>query len=191
MKNFAAVRPLRPAWQTALLAGLTAAAIAASGVGLTGYKAIGVFGWDSWALLVVAFALAIGGSTWAAAQWMSPTGKSGFWLPVLGIILAVAGLALGAVSGNYVPALAGMCLRFGAIYSFATALLMVVIFRRTAPILRQRVAVAAGVLAGFTGFLVLQLHCPINEFWHVLTGHALLPVIWGLIGYLGIRLAFR
>lgn len=189
--NFSPVTPLRPAWQVALLAGVIAAVVGLGGSWIVGQHALESFGWQTWLLLGMSFALAFTGATWAAAQWMSPSGRCSIWRPLLGLILAGWGLALGSRADAFEPLLAAQCFSAGSGFAIATALILLFVFRRTAPIMRQRVATAAGVLSGLAGFLTIQLHCPINEFWHMLCGHALLPVIWGLIGYWATRLAFR
>lgn len=190
-QQFAPVTPLRPAWQIAVLAGVASLLVSAVGVWYLGHSEPATFTWRSWFLLGISFAMAFSGSAWAAAQWMSPSGRAGFWRPVLGLGVALAGLITGAKFDEFEPALAGMCLSIGSVFAAGSCLLLLLIFRRTAPIMRQRVAVAIGVLSGFTGFCVIQLHCPVNEFWHMMTGHAILPVLWGLIGYWAGRLAFR
>lgn len=191
MSTFAPVKPLRPAWQIALVAGVGALLISLSGAAILGHDALESFDWRTWGLLGISFAMAFSGTTWAAAQWMSPSGRASFWRPVLALILAVCGLAMGSQLDMFVASWAGICLSIGSMFSLATGLFMLVIFRRTAPVMRQRVSTAVGVLSGFAGFLAIQLHCPINEFWHMLTGHAILPILWGLIGYFVSRLAFR
>ena len=191
MSTFAPVKPLRPAWQIAIVAGLGALLIAFSGVAILGFEAHDSFSWRTWFLLGISFAMAFSGASWAAAQWMSPSGRASFWRPVLALGIALAGLAIGSQLDMFVASWAGICLSIGSIFSLATGVFLLVVFRRTAPIMRQRVSTAVGVLSGFAGFLAIQLHCPINEFWHMLTGHALLPIIWGLIGYFVSRLAFR
>ncbi len=191
MSTFAPVKPLRPAWQIALLAASGALLIAFTAAAILGYATHDSFSWRTWLLLGVSFAVAFSATSWAAAQWMSPSGRTSFWGPVLALLLAVRGLDSGSALDIFVASWAGLCLSIGSIFSLATGIFLLVVFRRTAPIMRQRVSTAVGVLSGFAGFLAIQLHCPINEFWHMLTGHALLPIIWGLIGYFVSRLAFR
>jgi len=189
--SFPPVTPLRPAWQIALLAGGMAALIALSGGWMMGYEEPAGFGWATYGLLGAVFAMGFSGCTWAAAQWMSPTGRASLCRPALGVLLAFGGLALGSTLDVFVPEAAAICMSIGSVFSIGTALVMLVVFPRTAPMMRQRVATAAGILSGFAGFLAIQLHCPINELWHMLFGHGLLPVVWGLIGYWAARLAFR
>lgn len=122
---------------------------------------------------------------------MSPTGKASLLLPVAGLLASASLLLFVSLSGPFAPGFAAVCLSIGSVFSLATALVFLFVFRRTAPIFRHRVAVAAGLLSGFTGFLVIQLHCPLNELLHMLTGHALLPLLWGLAAYFISRLAFR
>ena len=189
-RTFAPVQPLRPAWQSALLAALCSLAVAASGVIVLGHDALDAFSWNTWLLIGLAFAMSIGGATWAAAQWMSPSGKAAFWKPLAGLIVAVLGLAIGSQTGPFQLIWAAKCFTVGSAAALLSGLILVVVFRRTAPIMRHRVAAAAGGLAGVVGFLVIQVHCPLNEFRHMMLGHALLPVIWGLAGYLIARFSW-
>lgn len=189
-RAFEPVKPLRPVWQSALLAALCSLAVAASGVIVLGHDALDSFAWNTWLMLGLAFAMSISGATWAAAQWMSPSGKAGFGRTLAGLIIAILGLAIGSETGPFKMIWAAKCFTIGSMAALLSGLMLVVIFRRSAPIMRQRVAVAAGILAGFVGFLVIQVHCPINEFWHMMLGHALLPLIWGLAGYLLARLSW-
>ena len=190
-RTFAPVQPLRPAWQIALLAGVSGLLVAVSGVAILGMNEHDSFTWRTWFLLGVSFAMAFSGCSWAAAQWMSPSRRADFWRPLLGLLVAIAGLVIGSQAEMFSPTMAGMCLTIGSVFSLVSSLILFAVFRRTAPLMRQRVAVACGVLSGFVGFLAIQLHCPINELWHMIFGHALLPIVWGVIGYWTARLAFR
>ena len=100
-RSFAPVKPLRPAWQSALLAALCSLAVAASGVIVLGHDALDSFAWTTWLLLGLAFAMSISGATWAAAQWMSPSGRAGFWRPLVGLIIAALGLAIASETGPF------------------------------------------------------------------------------------------
>ena len=189
--NFTPVRPLRPAWQSALAAMVCTLAVAASGVVVLGHDAIEDFPWTMWLLFGVGFSMAIGGAAWAGSQWMSPSGRSSFWRPLLGLLLAVGGLSLGAVAGPFSMQPAAICFSLGSVAALATGAGLIVVFRRTSPLMWGRVALAIGVAAGFVGLLVIQVHCPINDLGHIMLGHALLPVVWGLAGYWLARLAPR
>lgn len=190
-RRFPAVTPLRPAWQIALLAGVLAGGIGLTGGWLMGTHGPRSFAWNNWLMLGVGVAMAFAGTTWAAAQWMSPSGRAGFWRTLTGLAIAVAGICLGARAEAFVPSLAGMCLGYGSMVAMATAAAMLFVFWRTAPMMRHRVAVAAGVLSGLSGFVAIQIHCANSELWHMMSGHAALPVLWGLLGYWVTRLAFR
>lgn len=189
--NFARVRPLRPAWQSALAAMVCTLAVAGSGVALLGHDAIEEFPSEMWLLFGLGFSMAIGGSVWAASQWMSPSGRSSFWRPPLGLLLALAGLVLGAVTGPFSIWPAAICFSLGSVAALVTGVGLIVVFRRSSPLMWGRVALAIGVAAGFSGLLVIQVHCPINDLGHMMLGHALLPIVWGLAGYWLARLAPR
>ncbi len=189
--KFAPVKPLRPAWQTALAAMICALAIAGSGVWVFGHDGLDEFPWRMWLLFGIGFSMAISGAVWAASQWMSPSGRSNFWRPALGLLIAIAGLWLGAATGPFEMWPAAICFSIGSIASLATGFGLVVVFRRSSPLMWNRVALAIGVAAGFSGFLVIQVHCPINDFGHMMLGHAVLPVLWGLVGYTLARISAR
>ncbi len=189
-RTFAPVQPLRPAWQSALLAALCSLAVAGSGVIVLGHGALDAFSWNTWLLLGLAFTISISGATWAAAQWMSPSGQAAFWRPLAGLIISVLGLYISSKTAPFEMIWAAKCFTVGSVAALFSGLILVLVFRRAAPIMRHRVAVAAGVIAGFVGFLVIQVHCPINEFWHMMLGHALLPIVWGLAGYLLARISW-
>ena len=187
--NFAPVRPLRPAWQSALAAMVCTLAVAGSGVLFLGHDAIEEFPGTMWQLFGIGFSMAISGAVWAASQWMSPSGRSSFWRPLLGSLLAVAGLSLGAEAGPFSVQPAVTCFSLGSIAALATGVGLIIVFRRSSPLMWGRVALAIGVAAGFVGLLVIQVHCPLNDLGHMMLAHALLPVAWGLAGYWLARLA--
>jgi len=140
MSTFAPVKPLRPVWQIASVAGAGALLIALTGTAMLGHEAPGTFDWRTWGLLGISFAMAFSGSTWAAAQWMSPSGRASFWRPGLALVLAVCGLAMGSQLDMFVASSAGLCLSIGSMFSLATGVFLLVVFRRTAPIMRQVLA---------------------------------------------------
>lgn len=188
--SFAPVRPLRPAWQIAALALICSLAVAASGVAFLGHDALESFNWNTWLLVGVGFTMAVGGAAWAAAQWMSPSGRASFWQPALGVLFVGMGLWLGAEAGPFQLWPIVICFSFGSAAALAAGLVLIAVFRRTSPLMRHRVAVATGIVAGFAGFLVIQMHCPISEISHMMLGHALLPIVWGLAGYLLARFSW-
>ena len=81
------------------------------------------------------------------------------------------------------------CFSLGSIAALATGVGLIIVFRRSSPLMWGRVALAIGVAAGFVGLLVIQVHCPLNDLGHMMLAHALLPVAWGLAGYWLARLA--
>ncbi len=185
------VRPLRPAWQITVIAICIAVSVGLGAVWIFGFGPPESFSLASWALLAFGFTMTVGGCAWAAAQWMSPSGDTALWRPALGFLVALAGILVAAEFGPFMPILALGCFSAGSLAAFATAALLLLVFRRAAPIRRHRVAACAGVVSGMVGFFAIQLHCPIDDAWHMLTGHALLPVAWGLAAYLLARLFWR
>lgn len=190
-KDLKPVKPLRPAWQIALFAFLLCAGVSvALGMWMVPY------GLDSltpkaWMILNTAFLLGLGACAWTAAQWMSPTGK-GALLPIaFAWVLGVVGLWMGSEPDDFQLEAAMTCFQIGSLAALLPAVALLAILRRSAPMLAHRVALSAGFLAGFSGFVVIQLHCPKNDFWHMFTGHALLPFVWGLTAYLCARLIFH
>lgn len=184
------VKPLRPAWQIALLAFVLCAVVSvALGYWMVPYG-LNSLSPKAWTILNTAFLLGLGACAWTAAQWMSPTGK-GAMLPIAAAwAIGVVGLWFGSEPDEFHLGTALTCFKMGSLAALLPAVALIAILRRSAPILAHRVALSAGFLAGFSGFLVIQVHCPINEFWHMFTGHALLPVVWGLTTYLCSRLIF-
>jgi hypothetical protein len=71
------------------------------------------------------------------------------------------------------------CMSFGAVFGLPVMLLAVA--ARRANVGGPAVAALAGVAAGLTGNLVLQVHCPITEPGHVLLGHAAMLAPLGLV----------
>jgi hypothetical protein len=191
MKSFAPVRPLRPAWQFAVAATALTAGFAVLGIRLLGWAPPVSLGPLSLALLGVLFLATIGGAAWAAAQWMSPTGRASLVWPLATGSLLLFWLLAAGVSEPFVPLYAGLCFTVGSVVALLTGVLLLALFRRAAPLLRHRVSLAAGALAGLAGFLSIQAHCPIEERLHILVGHGLLPVVWALAGWLLARLALR
>jgi hypothetical protein len=177
------VQPIPPAWKTALLTGAVSLVMTAAGVQLLGFDPPPGFTPFTFALLTISFLMMVGGCAYAASQWMSPSGKANFWRPLAGMALAVWAMFLVGQAGRFEWVPAALCLTIGSVASLAASAALLVIYRKTAPIMRHRLAVVCGILSGFIGFLTIQLHCPLDEFWHMMTGHALLPVLWGLIGY--------
>jgi hypothetical protein len=183
-KDLAPVQPIAPAWATAILTAAVCLLLTAAGVRLLGFNPPPSFTPFTYASLSVAFLLAVGGCSYAAAQWMSPSGRANFWRPIAGIALALWAVFLVGRAGSFDWASASLCLTVGSTASLAASLTLLWLHRRAAPIMRHRIAVVCGILSGFIGFLTIQLHCPIDELWHIMSGHAILPVVWGLIGYL-------
>jgi hypothetical protein len=190
-QRFEPVRPLRPTWQYALIAGALALLMGVSGGIVLGIVENHVFPWRMWAVLSLALVLFLSGTAWAAAQWMSPSGRASLWQVLLGFVLAIVGLALGGTEDVFVLDMAMWCLSVGSLFSAATAVVLMMVFRRGSPLTRDKVAVATGLAAGAAGFVAIQMHCPMQELWHLLIGHALLPVVWGILGYCFGKLAFR
>lgn len=191
MKDFAPVRPLRPAWQFAAAAALVTLAMAIVWIGLLGWGPPASLSPFSLAFLFALFLVTISGAAWAAAQWMSPTGRASLAWPLGSGSLLLVCLVASGVNEPFEPRYAGICFTGGSLVALITGLALIVLFRRSAPLLRHRVSMAAGALAGLAGFLSIQAHCPIEERLHLLLGHGLLPIVWGLVAYLAARLALR
>lgn len=191
MKDFAPVRPLRPAWQIAAVATLAVLALAALWIRLLGWAPPASLGPPTLAILALLFLVTIVGAAWAAAQWMSPTGRASLLTPLATGLVLLLWLLIAGANEPFVPLSAGLCFTGGSIVALCAGAALIIVFRRAAPLFRQRVALAAGALAGLAGFLTIQAHCPIEERLHILLGHGLLPLVWGLGAWFAARLALR
>lgn len=69
------------------------------------------------------------------------------------------------------------CIGFGG--ATGAAILALAFLMRRAQVDGAAVAALAGVAAGLTGNLTLQLHCPIVDPTHLILAHAMLLVIFG------------
>jgi hypothetical protein len=74
------------------------------------------------------------------------------------------------------------CLLFGG--ALGLPVLILALTMRRAAVDGAAVAALAGVAAGLTGNLVLQVHCPITDQAHLLGGHALLLVVLAAAAWL-------
>ncbi len=174
------VTPLRPAWVYFCAAMLLAGAIATAGV-----FALGTAGWRalsqvSWALLAPGILVMMAGGAVAASQWMSPTGKASLGPAIAALGLAWVGLFAGAGGGEYSAAHALKCFSIASFFSLLAATGAFFIFRRGVGLRRLPQSLAVGVFAGAVGFLVIQILCPITDLGHLLSGHGLVPLAWGL-----------
>jgi hypothetical protein len=83
-----------------------------------------------------------------------------------------------AGEGAAFAAACGKCLGFGGILGLPVLVLAFLV--RRAHVDGAAIAALAGVAAGLTGNLTLQVHCPITEPTHLLLGHALLLAVLGV-----------
>lgn len=135
----------------------------------------------------MAFALALLASVTAGASWrlLRPlhAPPPSLWvsrlLLVAGVLLpcALSMIPMGHVGaaageGSQFVVGCGKCFGFGAAMGFPV--LALAFFARRAHVDGAAVAALAGVAAGLTGVLALQVHCPITDPLHLLIGHALL-----------------
>ena len=81
------------------------------------------------------------------------------------------------------------CVRTGMGFAAAAAVPFWFILRRGAILCPGATGATTGLLAGFVGVTVLEMHCPNLDAWHILTSHlgvAVLSLLGGLtIGSLG------
>ncbi|MDX2270288.1 MAG: hypothetical protein NW208_19455 [Bryobacter sp.] len=184
------VSPLRPAWQYALGASLISLLVVALGIRIMGTK-----GWYSldtiaWALLLPGLALTLFGSSWAAAQWMGPTGRATLHMALAGYAVGLGGLFYAGESGSFSPWLAFKCFLIATPFVTVTALGSFFLLRRSFGPRSNSTALAAGLLSGTVGFLVIQILCPIKELGHLLAGHGILPFFWGFLAYSTVKLSY-
>jgi hypothetical protein len=187
-KDLRPVRPLRPPWQYALALLLFGLAVSIGWIEVidqAGWREIGL---TSWLLMGGGLCLALASSAYAAAQWLSPTGRSSLLRSAIGFALALIGVTLATGTGDFSLALTAGCFSSGSVIAAIAALASFLTFRRAAPQRRERVALASGLFSGVLGFLLIQLHCPIRDPGHMLLGHAALPLAWAIASYTFIKL---
>jgi hypothetical protein len=187
-RDVSPVKPLRPTWQYFVLALLLATAVSALGV-----SAMGTAGWRtlsplSWAFIGPALLTGIAVCAWAASQWLSPTGKANLGMAAAALGVAWAGLFVAWEPGEYSLSHAIKCFRIASFFSLVASIGCLALFRQGTPLRRHASAVAAGLFSGFVGFLVIQTLCPIRDLGHLLSGHGIVPICWGLAAYWLVRL---
>jgi hypothetical protein len=177
------VRPLRPAWQYALGVLTSACLVVLLGIALLGSDGWRQLGPFAWALLLPGLALALLGGSWAAAQWMSPTGRANLYVAAAGYLLGVTGILAAGERGGFSPVSTLACFSIAAAFAAASAAGGWLLLRQAYALRRKQIALATGLLAGSVGFLVVQVHCANSELRHMLLGHGLVPLAWGVLAY--------
>lgn len=190
-KDLKPVRPLRPAGHYAIGAIVFAVAVLVAWLELVDQAGWREIGPAQWLPLGAGLIVALAASAWAAAQWLSPTGKSSLLLSALGIAVALAGVVSASRAGEFLFVPTAACFSAASVLALFTSAFCLLIFRRAAPQRRERVAVAAGLFSGLLGFLLVQLHCPIRDPGHMLLGHAAVPFAWAVASYWLVRLFAR
>jgi len=68
-------------------------------------------------------------------------------------------------------AAAWWCIRTGTVFGALAAVPLWLVLRRGAVLSLVMTCLASGVFAGLVGMMVLEIHCPILDVWHILFAH--------------------
>ena len=141
--------------------------------------------------VLIVLAVVTGAATWRLLRplhlpppsvWMSRALLVvGVLTPVVLSLIPIDHVGGHAGHGAHFFAACGKCLGFGGVLGLPVLLLAFAV--RRSRVDGAAVAALAGVAAGLTGNLTLQVHCPITDPSHLLLGHAL------LLGLLGVAAA--
>lgn len=180
------VTPIRPAWFFAGVMAATFAVLVAIGAWWLKTAAVPIMGPERCAAVLLALGLAAALTMDLLTRQMVPGSRYRFdavRLPVL--VLA----GLGAVFAALYPNLAEpdflrlglICLSCGLGFFVPAAAVFWMMLRRGAVVAPQSAGAAVGLLAGLTGTTVLEVHCPLQGVWHIVTWHLGVPLIGMLI----------
>jgi hypothetical protein len=100
-------------------------------------------------------------------------------LPLLLAFFAVqSGHPLTEIPSEQYAASAFKCFAYGSELGLPLLILLWALDR--ADRISWATALLAGATLGVTGSLILQLHCPVTHLGHLLLGHALIGLVWGV-----------
>lgn len=185
------LRPVRPMASAAVLFAAFAG-IFLSVLALRVYRLGGAFGTHVLSPLQAATMLGIiviGTSflTYSLIQQMVPGSRH--WIPqnllplglLAALLLAIVALFPFQHEQNF-WARNWFCINVGCQTGLLAAVPIWLVLRRGAFISRRASGAAAGLLAGFVGVAVLEIHCPNLDAWHILISHLGPAVICCLVG---------
>jgi hypothetical protein len=192
------MRPVRPLPSARILnlgiycASLAIAIAIAAKLGFFGVRAMS----GPQILILVVLPILLG---WGAAEWIAEMIPGSRPHPAPGTFLAVACAALAAlfailfrdrVTEPFVSQ-GVACLKAGLLTAIPAGLAGWTILRRGFAVNPTNAGLAAGSMAGLAGILMLELHCPNFQTWHVLVWHTAVVPVSAAIAALTARLAGR
>ena len=180
------VTPIRPAWFFTGFMAATFAVLVAIGASWLKAAAVPIMGPARCAAVLGALGLAAALAIDLLARQMVPGSRYRFD-PVRLPVLVLAGL--GAVFAALYPNLPEhdflklglICLSCGLGFFAPAGAVFWLMLRRGAVVAPRSAGAAVGLLAGLTGTTVLEVHCPLQGVWHIVTWHLGVPLIGMLI----------
>lgn len=180
------VTPIRPAWFFAGIMAATFGVLVAIGAGWLKAAAVPILGPARCAAALLALGFAAALTMDVLARQMVPGSRYRFD-PVRLPVLVFAGL--GAVFAMLYPSRAEhdflklglVCLSCGLGFFAPAAVIFWMMLRRGAVVAARPAGAAVGLLAGLTGTTVLEVHCPLQGVWHIITWHLGVAAIGMLI----------
>jgi hypothetical protein len=83
------------------------------------------------------------------------------------------------------------CFRTGMSFAIPAALLFTLVLRKGAGLSPAWTGATAGGLAGLVGLVVLEIHCPDLNFYHILVWHLSVTVVCVVLGFIFSSVTFR
>jgi len=187
--NLRPVRPLPPTWLLRMVVAIVcagAAAIAGVALGIQGLQKMHL---AEAATLFAALAVFIWLAAESCVSEMVPGSRHIMTPKRLMAAACVAMIAIFALlfRGYHVEQFVAQglpCLRAGLALAAPVALACWLVLRRGLAVDRCAAGLAFGILAGLSGFAMLELHCPNFEAAHVMVWHTAVPLLSGLAGLL-------
>ncbi len=145
--------------------------------------------------LVISWVLALlaGWAATATAAAMLPGSKSRFDARILLAICTGAFVAVFAILFHDYRLVRFFseginCLGIGLLHAAVAGFLLWLVLRRGVILDPVAAGVALGTLAGLSGLVMLEMHCPILKAMHLIVWHTAVIPLSGLVGYLAGRL---
>ncbi|MCC6392079.1 MAG: DUF1109 family protein [Bryobacterales bacterium] len=183
------LRPLRPLPSNRVLVAALAALLAALVAGFSLH-----FGRSGWvalpagsAAVLVVFTVLVAGLTLPSLVWSLVPASAFRWRPAAPLLFFAAGYPLAAAvlfPHEAARRFAGLpCLASGVAVALASSVVIFVLVRKGYAGSLPSTGALLGGSGALVGFVVLQLHCPILDAWHLSVWHGLIiaiPIAAGL-----------